>query len=85
MRGMNAAEIIEALGDTAEVSAATGMSVQAVSNWKLRGIPPGRWLDIHQLAQRLGRADISAEVIKAAPGRGPRQTQEATHQQPEAA
>lgn len=68
---MDAARIIEALGDTAEVAAAFGASLQAVSNWKSRGLPRSRLLDLHQLAQSKGRSDITPEVIRAAVGPHP--------------
>jgi hypothetical protein len=63
---MNAARIIEALGDTSEVAAALGISLPAVSNMKIRGIPRSQMLAIHELAVRKGIKAITAEVIRRA-------------------
>lgn len=69
MGSMNAAEIIEKLGDTAVVADELKLNLPVVSNWKLRGIPPSRWLDIRQLAERKGMtAEITPEVIRASEG-----------------
>ena len=66
MGGMNAAQIIEALGDTAEVAGLLHVNLNVVSNMKLRGIPRSRMLDIHEIAQRKKLLDITPEVIRAA-------------------
>ena len=68
---MNAAEIIEALGDTSEVAEALGLSVSAVSNMKLRGLARSQLLGLHQIAEQK-RPDITADMIFAAvaPGGG---------------
>jgi hypothetical protein len=63
---MTPANIIEALGDTAEVAGALGVSLSVVSNMKQRGIPKSRLLDIHQLALRKNCTEITAEVLRAA-------------------
>jgi len=64
---MTADEIIVALGDTAKVAARFDLRLPAVSNWKERGLPRSRLMDIHEFAveQRLGTM-ITPEVIRAA-------------------
>lgn len=62
---MNAAEIIEALGDTAEVADALGIGLSAVSNMKLRGLAKSQLLGLHQIALRK-RPDITADMISKA-------------------
>jgi hypothetical protein len=66
MAGMTAAEIIIALGDTADVAAMLGDSLSTVSNWKLRGIPRSRQLDVLEVAHRKRMAFITVDVIRAA-------------------
>lgn len=66
---MDAAQIIRSLGDTAEVAAALGLNLQTVSNWKLRGFPRSRLLDVMELAREAGRPEITVEVVRAAAAR----------------
>ena len=63
---MNAAEIIEALGDTAIVAADLATTLPAVSNWKRRGLPAARLLDIVELARRRERSEITVDLVRAA-------------------
>jgi hypothetical protein len=74
MVGMNASEIIEALGDTAVVAADLGVSLQAASNWKLRGLPRSRLLDLLELARERKVPGISIDVLRGAAA--PRHTAE---------
>jgi hypothetical protein len=63
---MTSAEIIMALGNTGQVAKALGVSLAAVSNWKARGIPHSRGLDVAQMAWQLGRTQITPDAIRAA-------------------
>ena len=63
---MDAAAIIEALGDTLEVSQTLSIGLPAVSNWKARGIPASRMLDLYEMAQRKGLKKITIKVLRAA-------------------
>jgi DNA-binding transcriptional regulator YdaS (Cro superfamily) len=63
--GMNAAQIIEALGDTSAVAADLGISSSAVSNMKQRGLARSQLLGIHRIAERK-RPDITSEMIQRA-------------------
>lgn len=58
-------QIIEALGGTGSVAKKLNVSLPAVSNWRARGLPPGRGLDIAELAREL-RSDVTVEEIRAA-------------------
>ena len=63
---MTAAEIIEALGGTAEVARQLGVSLQVVSNMKQRGIARSRLLELHLLAEQLGAVAVTAEILRKA-------------------
>jgi hypothetical protein len=56
--------ILESLGGEAAVARSLQLGVSAISNWKVRGIPPGRKYDLLALAERheiaLSIADIEA-------------------------
>jgi len=53
--GNAASTLIDALGGTAAVAAATVGSMPAVSNWKRRGAIPSRWLRrLEAEAEKLG-------------------------------
>jgi hypothetical protein len=45
-------QIIEALGGQAAVAEALGCGVSTISNWKARGLPPGRHTDLLLLAKK---------------------------------
>jgi hypothetical protein len=66
MRSMTPAEIVEALGGTAEVADQLGVSLSVVSNMKQRGIPRSRLLELHLLAERKGAVAVTAEVLQRA-------------------
>ena len=52
---MSLSECIEALGGTAAVARACGVSVQAVSNWRAAGVPPTRHaIRLWAMARRAG-------------------------------
>lgn len=63
---MTPTQIIEALGDTGAVAAKLGVSLQVVSNMKLRGIPRSRLFDLHVLAQELGVETVTVDVLRKA-------------------
>ena len=66
---MTAAEIVEALGGTAEVARQLGVSLQVVSNMKQRGIPRSRLLELHLLAEQIGAVAVTAEILRKAASR----------------
>ncbi len=49
---MTLEQIIEALGGPAAVAEALGCGVSTISNWKARGLPPGRHRDLLLLAKK---------------------------------
>lgn len=49
---MSLETILDALGGDASVARELGCGVSAISNWKARGIPPGRKFDLLALAER---------------------------------
>jgi hypothetical protein len=57
-------ELIELLGGEAAVAAECGCSLAAVCNWKARGLPKGRCLDLGLMAKRRGLR-LCAEGIAA--------------------
>jgi hypothetical protein len=63
---MTPAQIIVALGDTAEVADALGVGLSVVSNMKVRGLPKSRLLAIYALAREKGINEITVDVIVAA-------------------
>lgn len=42
-------KILEALGGEAPVAEKLGCGQSAISNWKSRGVPKGRWVDLVML------------------------------------
>ena len=60
--------IIHLLGGEAAVAAACGCGAPAISNWKKRGLPKSRWVDLVALAQRLGKMLTLEQVAMAAKG-----------------
>lgn len=69
---MNAAatQIIERLGDTAEVSRMFGLQMPSVSKWKKKGIPQARMMFLR--AAR--RKDLAGADFEAATARKPKTT-----------
>jgi hypothetical protein len=64
IEGMQAHEIITALGGFNVVASATGANRNSVVYWGLRGrIPTKRWPEIIGLARQCGRSDITAETL----------------------
>jgi hypothetical protein len=62
-----ASDIIESLGGYSAVAAGLGKPAGTVSAWKTREcIPPRAWRDIVQLADRLGIAGVTLEILAAA-------------------
>lgn len=47
-------QVIDALGGTKAVSALTGKSMQAVSNWRARGVPAEMFLVLESALTRSG-------------------------------
>lgn len=58
-------KIIKGLGGNAAVAAWCGVAVAAVSNWKTRGLPPGRQLDLFRMA-KAKRNPLTLEQLAAA-------------------
>ena len=65
-------DILEQLGGEKEVAAFMRCTAPAISNWKARGIPKGRWVDLVKMAEvkavKLELADVEAahKAIKGA-------------------
>jgi transposase len=59
-------QIIEALGGEAEVAKALGCGLSAISNWKARGLPPGRQTQLLMLAKKR-RVRLTLAQIVALP------------------
>lgn len=47
-------DILELLGGDLRVAEQLGCGQSAVSNWKARGLPKGRWVDLIVLGERKG-------------------------------
>lgn len=45
-------DILDALGGDANVAEQLGCGQSAVSNWKTRGLPKGRWVDLVVLGEK---------------------------------
>ena len=60
-------EILVALGGESRVATLLGCGPSSVSNWKARGLPKGRWVDLVTLGRQLGvRPLISLEEVRQA-------------------
>jgi len=60
-------KILEDLGGEAPVADKLGCGQSAVSNWKKRGVPKGRWVDLVMLgAQQQVEPAITLEEVRAA-------------------
>lgn len=55
--------VIDRLGGTKAVAEALALAVPTVSVWRVRGIPPGRWQSLTQLASEQGAAEITLEAL----------------------
>lgn len=61
----HAAQVIETLGGTAEVSRLFGLSMPSVSDWKNDGIPPARMMYLRLAKKRdLKGIDLDAATAK---------------------
>lgn len=58
-------EVIEQLGDNAELAPALGLTSGAITRWKSRGIPPLYWPKLARLAKLRG-IRLSVEDLEAA-------------------
>lgn len=65
MASMTLDQIIDALGGTDEVAAECDCGPPALSNWKARGIPKARWVDLVTMAKRKG-VKLSLDDVAAA-------------------
>jgi len=60
-------EILDILGGESAVAAMLGCGPSSVSNWKARGLPKGRWVDLVTLgAERGVRPPITLEEVRQA-------------------
>ena len=62
-RPLNA--ILDDLGGDAAVAAHLGLGQPAISNWKSRGVPKGRWVDLIDMAGALDKP-LTIEEIRSA-------------------
>jgi len=62
-RPLNA--ILDDLGGDAAVAAYLRVGQPAISNWKARGVPKGRWVDLIGMAGTLGK-ELTIEEVRAA-------------------
>lgn len=65
---MNASEIIDALGGTAEVARLCNVRPPSVSEWKVKGIPEARRMYLEVLRPDVFRADESGNEADARNG-----------------
>ena len=63
---MSLDNILERLGGDGAVAEDLGCVISAISNWKTRGLPPGRRFDLLALAERKGVPLTIAEIEAAA-------------------
>lgn len=62
---MNLDEIILLFGGESALASALGCGPSTISNWKQRGVPKGRWVDLVELAALRG-ARLSIEQVRSA-------------------
>lgn len=62
---MSLEHILSTLGGDTSVAKDLGCGVSAISNWKARGIPPGRKFDLLALAERKSIRLTIAEIEAA--------------------
>lgn len=58
-------DILHQLGGERPVAEFIGCGQPAISNWKSRGVPRGRWIDLIDMAQSLG-VPLSIDEIRVA-------------------
>lgn len=60
-------DILEALGGETPVAEKLGCGPSAISNWKMRGVPKGRWVDLVMLgAEQEVRPPITLDEVRQA-------------------
>jgi len=60
-------KILEDLGGEAPVAEKLGCGQSAISNWKARGVPKGRWVDLVMLGAQQGvEPAITLDEVRAA-------------------
>jgi DNA-binding transcriptional regulator YdaS (Cro superfamily) len=60
-------EILDVLGGESAVAGLLGCGPSSVSNWKARGLPKGRWVDLVTLGAEKGvRPPITLDEIRHA-------------------
>jgi len=60
-------EILDVLGGESAVASLLGCGPSSVSNWKARGLPKGRWVDLVTLGAEKGiRPPITLDEIRHA-------------------
>ena len=60
-------EILDVLGGESAVASQLGCGPSSVSNWKARGIPKGRWVDLVTLGVEKGiRPPITLDEVRRA-------------------
>jgi DNA-binding transcriptional regulator YdaS (Cro superfamily) len=60
-------EILDALGGESAVAGLLGCGPSSVSNWKTRGLPKGRWVDLVTLGREHGvRPPITLDEVRQA-------------------
>ncbi|HSR80892.1 MAG TPA: YdaS family helix-turn-helix protein [Hyphomicrobiaceae bacterium] len=63
----NATEAIDVLGGTAAVARLLGVRDNVVSNWRVRGVPPARYLELGDLLKRR-RIKFTPDLFGLNPG-----------------
>jgi transposase len=62
-------ELLAALGGETAVADMLGVGASSVSNWKVRGLPKGRWVDLVMLGREAGvRPVITLDEVRQAAG-----------------
>jgi DNA-binding transcriptional regulator YdaS (Cro superfamily) len=60
-------EILDVLGGESAVASLLGCGPSSVSNWKSRGLPKGRWVDLVMLGAEKGvRPPITLDEVRQA-------------------
>ena len=60
-------ELLDALGGESAVAGLLGCGPSSVSNWKTRGLPKGRWVDLVTLGRARGvRPAITLDEVRQA-------------------
>lgn len=67
MNKLTPRSLLEQFGRGTHLAAKLGVQPSAISNWLSAGrIPPGRWPDLIELAERDGIEGITFEILRAA-------------------